>query len=408
MSTTTITMPQLGETVTEGTITRWLKNVGDRIEKYEAFAEVATDKVNAEIPSPLAGVLLAILVAEGETVPTGAPIASIGLPDGVVVPAAQPTTPAVAASSEPAAPAAAPLSATPAVAATYDYHGQRFSPAVRRALREHNIDPSTVKGTGTDGRVTLADVERAATSAPLSKNGKAHAPTPVPQAGTTRTPLTRARRSIAEHMVHASQTIPHAWTMVEIDVTKLVHKRHAERDRLRAELGFIPTYFQYFAHAVVATLASHPMMNARFTADAIETYGHVDLSFAIALEGTLVVPVVHGTQAMSFVELARAMSSVTERARSGRLSLAELQGGTITVNNTGANGSILSKPIINGGQAAIVTMEAIVKRPVVVEGDAIAIRSMLNVCCTIDHRVIDGNVVGAFLRDLKMRLTNIE
>lgn len=379
-----VKMPQLGETVTEGTITRWLKNVGDTVAKYEAFAEVATDKVNAEIPSPVSGRITEIFVAEGETVPTGAPIISIETA------ATANKAPAAPASAEPAA--AAQVSAPAANGRGAGGARLPLSPAVRRALREHGLDPHTIHGTGHDGRITLADVHGAAAASA--------------ERSVQRIAVSRARRTIAEHMTHAVRTIPHAWTMIEVDVSALVAKRRHERESYLAREGFAPTYFQYFSYAVVRTLARHPYMNSRYGEDAIEMYGHVDLSFAIALNGNLVVPVIANAQALTFGEFAKAMTGVTERARLGRLSIDELGSGTITVNNTGANGSMLSQPIINNGQAAIVTMEAIVKRPVVVDNDAIAIRSMLNVCCTIDHRVVDGDVVGAFLRDLKQLLSS--
>lgn len=395
-------MPQLGETVTEGTITRWLKRVGESIEKYEPFAEVATDKVNAEIPSPVAGVLLSIHVAEGETVPTGAVIAQIGQAGAAVtIPAA--AAPAATAAAPAAAPQAAPTPVAALRAPLNPESSRHYSPAVRRAVRATGIDPSQIQGTGTGGRVTLRDIESAGVpAAPPTPQTQAPA-----RAGAQRIPLTRARRMIAAHMVEAKKTIPHAWTMIEIDVSSVVAKRAHDASAFTQIYGFKPTYFHYFSHAVVQALARHPMMNSRFTPDAIEVYGHVDLSFAIALDGSLVVPVVHNTHTMDFPTFAKAMADVTERARTQHLSIDELHGGTITVNNTGANGSILSSPIINGGQAAIITMESIVKRPVVVDNDAIAIRSMMNVCCSIDHRVIDGDVVGSFLRDLKKHLERL-
>ena len=386
-------MPQLGETVTEGTITRWLKRVGEPIAKYESFAEVATDKVNAEIPSPVAGILLAIHVAEGETVPTGAVIAHIGQENDSVVLEVAPQRPqATAPTPEPAA----------AIAASGDSRSLRhYSPAVRRAVRATGIDPTTIRGSGIGGRITLRDIHQATSPQESSPEERS---TLRATAGTQRIPLTRARRMIAAHMVEAKQTIPHAWTMIEVDATELVAKRAHDATHFVNTHGFKPTYFHYFSYAVVQTLTRHPMMNARFTTDAIEVYGHIDVAFAIALDESLVVPVLRGAHTMDFPTFARGMADVTERARTQHLSIEELHGGTITVNNTGANGSILSNPIINGGQAAIVTMESIVKRPVVINHDAIAIRSMMNVCCSIDHRVIDGNVVGSFLRDLKKHI----
>ncbi len=439
---TTITMPQLGESVTEGTVAQWLKKVGDTVEKYEAFVEVSTDKVNAEVPAPVSGTIRELIVKEGETVPTGAPIAVI---DEVGAQSAPP--PSAPSPSERVAPAAsvppAVLTATVTAIASGapepsgNGHAKnapellrRVSPAVRRLAREHAIDLSRISGTGIGGRITANDVLAAAQSgsaalpaaapsslpaapapaatAPAAPGApaaaaaaKPHAAAPAP--GET-IPLTQARRIIAQRMVESKHTAPHAWTMVEVDVSSLWAWRAKEKDRFLRDHGVPLTLLPFFIRAVVESLRAFPLMNARFTEDGISLFKEVHIGIAIGLETNLVVPVIRNADALSITGLALAAGRLIEKARSGKLAVDDLAGGTFTVNNTGANGSIMSAPIINGGQAGIVTMEAVVKRPVVVEGDAIAIRSMMNVCLSLDHRVLDGAIASAFLVDLKKRL----
>jgi 2-oxoisovalerate dehydrogenase E2 component (dihydrolipoyl transacylase) len=429
----TITMPQLGETVTEGTVAQWLKKPGDAIEKYEAFVEVSTDKVNAEVPSPVSGVLREIICKEGETVATGAPIAII---DEVGVAASAPAVPiAPAATSAPNAPsvAVAPVATNGSNGSsngTYAGNGatngdlRRFSPAVRRLARAHHIDVATLRGTGANGRVTASDVIAAANEGPsaamaatilrepIPAPSAASAATAPPPAGTstyaepvpgTLVPLSQARKIIAKRMVESLETAPHAWTMVEVDVTKLWRWRAQEKDRFLAEKGYSLTLLPFFIHAVVQSLKKQPLLNARYSDEGIHVARDYNIGIAIGLDTNLIVPVIRAADTLSIGGIAVAAGKLIEKARAGKLGADDLNGGTFTVNNTGANGSILSKPIINGGQAGIVTMEAVVKRPVVID-DAIAIRSMMNVCLSLDHRVIDGTIANAFLGDLKRRL----
>jgi 2-oxoisovalerate dehydrogenase E2 component (dihydrolipoyl transacylase) len=448
-------MPQLGETVTEGTVAAWLKQPGDAVEKYEPFVEVSTDKVNAEVPSPVSGVLREIIVREGETVPTGAAIAII---DEIGAVAEAP--PAVA--TAPAAPVQAPVvdSVVAAVNGAAGHangaagHGngaarasngsvnaaevlRRVSPAVRRLAREHAVDLTAVRGTGQNGRITANDVIAAAHEGPAAMVGAAvlHAPVPVvpertaavvppaaipaaPVAGNgagngrstyaapvpgTVVPLTPARKIIAQRMVESLAVAPHAWTMVEVDVTKLWAWRAKEKDRFLRDKGYSLTLLPFFIHATVQALKAHPLLNSRFTDEGIVVQREINIGIAVGLDSNLMVPVIRDADALSIGGLAVAAGKLVERARAGKLGADELGGGTFTVNNTGANGSVLSKPIINAGQAAIVTMEAVVKRPVVID-DAIAIRSMMNVCLSLDHRVLDGTSANAFLSSLKKRL----
>jgi 2-oxoisovalerate dehydrogenase E2 component (dihydrolipoyl transacylase) len=401
-------MPQLGETVTEGTVARWLKQPGERVEKYEAFVEVSTDKVNAEVPSPVAGTMRELIVSEGETVPTGAPIAIID-----EVEAAATTVPV-----EPVRPATA--TATPAAAGNNGHNGvtangTRVSPAVRRLAREHAIDVAAVSGTGTNGRVTAADIVAAATSTHRAPAPAAPAPAPVLAAVAAPAPreravpsdelipLTPARRLIARRMVESKQTAPHAWTTVEVDVSNLWTWRTAEKDAFEREHGVKLTLLPFFMFAVTESLRAFPLMNASFHENGIAVHKNVHLGIATATAGDLVVPVVRNAEERSIRGIALAAGALIDKARRGKLVIDDLTGGTFTVNNNGAAGSILSAPILVPGQAGIATMEAVVKRPVV-RNDAIAIRSMMNVCLSLDHRVVDGSIASGFLADLKKRL----
>jgi 2-oxoisovalerate dehydrogenase E2 component (dihydrolipoyl transacylase) len=427
---TTITMPQLGETVTEGTVAQWLKKVGDTVDKYEAFVEVSTDKVNAEVPSPVTGKIREVLVKEGETVATGTPIAVIE--EVGAAPAAAPASAAPAEAPKaapPAAPAAssngAGSSATAALGTGAETALHGASPAVRRLAREHHIDIRSIRGTGTNGRVTADDVLAAARMGPSAAVGQAVASAPPPAAapaaasaapppsgtstyaepipGTT-VPLNQARRIIAERMVESKHTAPHAWSMVEIDVSNVWKWRTREKDRFERETGYKLTLLPFFIRAVVESLAAFPLMNGRFTPDGIYVNKDVNVGIAIGLPTNLVVPVIKRADQLSIKGLAIAAGELIDKARRNKLGVDDLAGGTFTVNNNGANGSWASAPIINAGQAGIVTMEAVIKKPVVREDDSIAIRHMMNSCLSLDHRVVDGYVASGFLADLKKRL----
>jgi len=437
---TTITMPQLGETVTEGTVAQWLKKPGDSIEKYEAFVEVSTDKVNAEVPSPVTGTLSQLLVKEGETVATGTPIAVIDevgtqsaaaptqrAPAAEAAPPSAPapsSSPPVAAAPSAArrtqgAPAASPPAAATNGAAAPGRDGSASlrgaSPAVRRLAREHHIDIATLSGSGQNGRVTAADVLAAARMGPAAAVGQAvsAAPGPAAAAGTstynaprfgTTIPLNQARRIIAERMVESKRTAPHAWSMVEVDVTNVWKWRSREKDAFQRDHGYSLTLLPFFIRAVVESIAAFPLMNARFAADGIYVNADVNIGIAIGLPANLIVPVIKNADKLSIRGLAIAAGELIDKARRNKLKVDDLAGGTFTVNNNGANGSIASAPIINAGQAGIVTMEAVVKKPVVTKDDAIAIRSVMNCCLSLDHRVVDGYVASGFLAELKKRL----
>jgi 2-oxoisovalerate dehydrogenase E2 component (dihydrolipoyl transacylase) len=459
---TTITMPQLGETVTEGTVAQWLKKVGDSVEKYEAFLEVSTDKVNAEVPSPVTGVIKEVLVKEGDTVPVGTAIAVIDEVGAGAVAAPSSTAPpstrdamAASANAEPVPGFNIPqLETKPAngsnghartenvVPSSYGAPGglaadagaedalRKASPAVRKLAREHHVDIRTLRGSGSNGRVTADDVLSAANMGPAAAVGQAistgtnfgaapppsfaaPAPSAPPSSGTssygnpipgTVIPLTQARRIIAERMVESIHTAPHAWTMTAIDVTNLWKWRSREKDRFERETGYKLTLLPFFIRAVVESLAAFPLMNARFTAEGLYVNKDVNVGIAIGLPTTLVVPVIKGADKLSIKGLAIAGGELIDKARRGKLGADDLAGGTFTVNNNGANGSWASAPIINAGQAGIITMETVEKKLLVRDDDSFAPRYVMNSCLSLDHRVVDGYVASGFLADLKKRI----
>ena len=434
----TITMPKLGESVTEGTIGKWLVRPGDQVKKYQPLAEVVTDKVNAEIPAEEAGTVLRLLVEEGATVPNGTAILDLevaGAPAAAEPSAAvAPAPPAPAPAPAPAAPAPVPRpGAAPAVAAAApggavtvlapprDGNGgvvARYSPAVLRLAQEHNVDLSRLKGSGEGGRITRKDVE-----AFIASGGAAATPAPpptmpapatpataaprqgVPTAeGDTAIPVTPVRRTIAARMLQSKQTAPHAWTMQQADVTGLVRLRESRKADFQQREGVVLTFLPFFVKACAEALKEHPMVNSVWGEDQIILKRHINISIAIALEDSLVVPVIRDADRLSIAGIAHAAHDLAERARAGRLTIDDVQGGTFTVNNTGALGSIASAPIINFPQAAIVAFEAIRKEPVVTADDAIAIRSVVNLCMSLDHRILDGLESSRFLTAIRRRL----
>jgi 2-oxoisovalerate dehydrogenase E2 component (dihydrolipoyl transacylase) len=456
---TTITMPQLGETVTEGTVAQWLKKVGDSVEKYEAFLEVSTDKVNAEVPSPVTGVIKQVLVKEGDTVPVGTAIAVIDEVGGATTSAPEsaanpPSTPAAMASSVQEDPVpgfnipqlepkqgngharsenvipssyGAPGGLEPEADAIAQDALRNASPAVRRLAREHHIDIRQLRGSGANGRVTAEDVLTAARMGPAAAVGQAisvgtnfaatpppaAAPANPPASGTssygepipgTLVPLTQARKIIAERMVESISNAPHAWTMTSIDVTGVWKWRAREKDRFERETGYKLTLLPFFIRAVVESLATFPLMNAKFTVEGIYVNKDVNIGIAIGLPTTLVVPVIRGADKLSIKGLAIAAGELIDKARRNKLNADDLAGGTFTVNNNGANGSWASAPIINAGQAGIITMETVEKRLLVRDDDSFAPRYVMNSCLSLDHRVVDGYVASGFLADLKKRL----
>jgi 2-oxoisovalerate dehydrogenase E2 component (dihydrolipoyl transacylase) len=488
-------MPQLGETVTEGTVGRWLKKPGEQVAKYEPLLEVETDKVASEIPSPFAGTLSTILADEGATVPVGAPVCEIlavgeapsapapapaaapataPAPDTAVPPVTataitvSPPAP-IAAAPAPALAASAPSTPAPAAVApaaagesSGQNNGARHSPAVRRLARMHHIDLSSIAGSGRGGRLTARDVishvENAAQApasvapppaprtapappqpaaaatvaakpsspapaiappqpAPAATSAATAPAAPIKIAASTVQPLPIAppgpedtvirlspmRKTIAERMVLSKTTIPHAWSMVEADVTALVKWRSQEKDAFKAREGVNLTYLPIVIQAVCGAIREYPMVNATWAGDSIIQRRHINIGVAVDIEEGLVVPVIRDADRYSLAGLATTINELAARARARKLTMDDLTDGTITVDNTGSLGSISSYPIINPPQAAIITTEAIVRRPWVVD-DAIAIRHIMNLCLSLDHRVLDGAVASHFLQAVKKRL----
>src|SRR5450759_3662164 len=414
-----IKMPQLGESVTEGTVDKWLKHEGDFVKRDEPLVEVVTDKVNAEIPSPFEGKLVKISVTEGETVHVGEVIGQIEVA-GAVAAAPAPAKPAgdgrVAHTEVPSEPASAPAPIAEAAAPNEDGGGERarLSPAVRKLAAEHGIDAGSLRGSGMGGRVTRDDVlaavgggpVAAATAAPASPP----APTPAPRTPAkidgTREELVKLsvmRRSIAEHMVRSLATSPHAWTLQEVDVTNLVRYRDAEKASFKVRHSAALTYMPFVVQILCEVIKQFPWLNSTWTDQGVVLKRYINMGVAVSIPDGLIVPVLKDADQPGFTDLVSALSDLIERARTKKLKPEEVQGGTFTFNNTGATGSVASQPIINQPQAAILTTEAIVKRPVVI-ADAIAIRHIMNMCLSFDHRIVDGMMAGQFLGAIKKRL----
>jgi 2-oxoisovalerate dehydrogenase E2 component (dihydrolipoyl transacylase) len=414
MAVSPIKMPQLGESVTEGTVDKWLKHEGDFVKRDEPIVEVVTDKVNAEIPSPFEGKLVKITVTEGETVRVGAVLAQIET--AAVAAVAAPAkgrdagTAATEVPPEPAggrAPQPVPVAA-PTSAPSNDH--ARLSPAVRKLAAEHDVDPTSLQGSGLGGRVTRDDVlavVSAGQATPAAPPRQAPAPMATPAGVDGKreelVKLSVMRKSIAEHMVRSLQTSPHAWTLQEVDVTNLVRYRESEKESFKSRHGAPLTYLPFVAQIVSEALKQFPWLNSSWSDEGVILKRYVNLGIAVAIPDGLIVPVVKDADRLGFTDLVRAMNDLVERARSKQLKPDDVQGGTFTLNNTGATGSIASQPIINQPQAAILTTESIVKRPVIVN-DAIAIRHMMNMCLSFDHRIIDGMMAGEFLGSIKKRL----
>jgi 2-oxoisovalerate dehydrogenase E2 component (dihydrolipoyl transacylase) len=479
-----VTMPQLGESVAEGTIGKWLKQPGDSVAKYEPLLEVITDKVNAEVPSPFEGVLKEILAEEGSTVPNNAEIAIIETADEAGGPAgSDETTPPepAAAASAPAAPAAVPVpaataapeapTAAPAPAAVGSAPSAqaapaasaplgtgdpdaRMTPAVRRLLREHALQPGQIPGTGHGGRITrddvLAVVESIRTggspAVPVMAQGNGATATaaqdaaragqpaagqpaagqPAPATPPARMPagspvefpegvdevllpMTKMRKGIAAQMTRAL-TVPHAYVHMEVDVTHLVQVREKAKRDYQAREGISLSYVPFVIKAAVAALREFPAFNAHWTENGVLAKRRVHMGVAVAVDDGLLVPVVRDVDQLSISGLNRAIADVAGRARAGKLKLDDYGGSTFTIDNTGWFGSNLTMPIINVPEVAILTMEAITKRPVVLEtpdGDVIAIRPIMNMVLAIDHRANDGAQAAALLKAIKIWLESI-
>jgi 2-oxoglutarate dehydrogenase E2 component (dihydrolipoamide succinyltransferase) len=431
---TEIKMPQLGESVVEGTVSRWLKRPGDQVEKYEPLLEVTTDKVDSEVPAPEAGLLREILVAEGQTVRVGTPIALLELSEAAAAEAPAVSVGATLSSNGGAHPAVAlPAGGAPGQSG---YSGP-VSPVVARLVAEHNLDLGQISGTGAGGRISKQDVLRyierraaqpqaetpPAPSQPAPQAPPAPAPQPhaaaAPQASSLPdelpedaeiVPVSPMRRAIAEHMVRSRRTAPHVTSFFELDVSRIAAHRarhRAEYERQGVKLTFTP----YFVQAAVAALQAVPMVNASYTDEGILVHQRIHMGVAVALEDGLIVPVLRDADEKNLLGLARAVNDLSERARARRLKPSETQGGTFTITNHGVSGSLFATPIINQPQAAIMGVGAIQKRPVVITQDgidAIAIRPICIVSLTIDHRLLDGAAADRFLSVVKRAIERYE
>jgi 2-oxoglutarate dehydrogenase dihydrolipoamide succinyltransferase (E2 component) len=464
--TVDVVMPQMGVSVSEGTITKWLKQVGEKIEADEALLEISTDKVDTEVPSPGTGVVAEILVQEGETVDVGTKLAVIA-PEGAAPAQEQeqgqappePATQEAAAEAAQAAPAEAtppteeepsqaPAPAEPAPAEQPSGDGRAFvSPVVARIASEHGVDPGQVPGTGRGGRVTKQDILKfieqggaaeeapqapepepapaaaqaappeappAPAEAPPPPPAPAPAPAPAaqaePVAGEQEEPVTAMRRGIAEHMRRSLDTSAHVTSAIEVDMSRVVSIRSKLKPEFQKTYGLNPTYLVFIARAVVETLKDYPWINGELRGDKIVTRNFVNLGFAVELaDGKgLIVPVVKNAEGLNLLGITRAVTDIADRARSKRLNPDEVQGGTFTITNPGGYGTFHGTPVISQPQAAILGTYALVKRPWVVEddrgNDTIGIRPIMNLTLTYDHRLIDGALAGRFLRDLREKL----
>ncbi len=425
-SGTVISMPALGESVSEGTVTRWLKNVGDSVAMDEALLEVSTDKVDTEIPSPVAGILLSIDVAVDTTVPVGARLAMIGASAGAPVSTPAPVAPApqvVAAPVVAAAPVvvAAPVSA-PVISQPEDAY---VTPLVRKMATDLGVNLASVVGTGVGGRIRKEDVQAAvvrptppvapaasAAASPIAAQSTAQRTSTVaasPLRGQTVT-MSRLRKVIAARMVESLHVSAQLTTVIEVDVTKIARLRDKAKSNFEAREGVKLTYLPFFAVAICEALKQHPVVNSSVEGDQITYHSSEHLGIAVDTERGLLVPVIHDAGNFNMGGIARAISDLAARTRENKITPDELGGGTFTLTNTGSRGALFDTPIINQPQVAILGLGSIVKRPMVVRGEdggeSIAIRSMVYLALSYDHRVVDGADAARFLVTLKDRLEN--
>ena len=413
---TPVVMPQMGESIAEGTIVRWIKKVGEAVDRDEPLFEISTDKVDAEIPSPAAGVLLEIVVKEGETVPIHSVVATIGVAGEKATASAavgQPETPPAAETPPPAPPTAVadPLGE--------DGRGQRSSPLVRRIAKEHGVDIGGITGSGAGGRVTKHDIlefisasAAAGSSTGASARPAAFAAPAAPHAASARLagdrvePMSVMRKKIAEHMVFSKHTSAHVYSVFEVNYTRVEQIRKAKKDDYERQ-GAKLTFTSFIAKAAVDCLRRHPVINASIEGDTVIYRGAVNLGIAVALDGGLIVPVVKDADEKNILGLSRAIADVADRARAKKLNPDEVQGGTFTITNPGNVGAQFGLPVINQPQVAILGVGTIEKRAVVID-DMIGIRTMGYLTLGYDHRLVDGAVADQFMADLNGSLENYD
>jgi 2-oxoisovalerate dehydrogenase E2 component (dihydrolipoyl transacylase) len=417
-----IKMPQLGESVTEGTISKWLVSVGDKVNKYDPLAEVMTDKVNAEVPSSFTGTIKELVAEDGDTLAVGEIICTIEIEGGN-------------AEKTEVSEQKTEVAETVAVSEQADQGNKaRYSPAVLKISQENGIDLTQVTGTGAGGRITRKDLLKLIESGNIPVAGaKVEAPkqtevqptaaqetvpavaapklaSPAPNipvsAGDIEIPVTGIRKAIAANMLRSKHEAPHAWTMIEVDATNLVEYRNSLKDEFKKKEGFNLTFFAFFVKAVAQALKEFPQINSMWAGDKIIQKKDINISIAVATDDALYVPVIKQADEKTIKGIAREISELAVKVRTNKLRSEDMQGGTFTVNNTGSFGSVQSAGIINYPQAAILQVESIVKRPVVMDNNMIAVRDMVNLCMSLDHRVLDGLVCGRFLQRVKEILEN--
>lgn len=417
-----INMPQLGESVTEGTISTWLVQPGDTVNKYDPIAEVMTDKVNAEVPSSFTGTIKELVAEEGNTIEVGDLMCYIEIEgEGSVSneEASKPQEDKAQASEEKSEKKEA-KETTPAKKEKGSK--KRYSPAVMTLAQDHDIDLNQVEGSGRGGRITRKDIEKiiesgeipTSSEAPAQDAPKQEQAAPAPSQapsqpsapnvqageGDIEIPVTGVRKAIASNMVKSKTEIPHAWMMVEVDVTNLVELRKAKKNQFKQQEGFSLTYFAFFVKAVAQALKEYPQLNSSWAGDKIIQHKAINLNIAVAKEDQLFVPVIRDADEKSIKGIAKDITELANKARQGKLTSKDMEGGTFTVNNTGSFGSVQSMGVINHPQAAILQVESIVKKPVYQNG-MFGARDMVNLCLSLDHRVLDGLVAGNFLARVK-------
>jgi 2-oxoglutarate dehydrogenase E2 component (dihydrolipoamide succinyltransferase) len=404
-SGTDVPMPQMGESITEGTITKWLKKVGDKVERDEPLFEISTDKVDAEIPSPVAGTLTEIKVAEGSTVGVNTVVAVIGG-------GAKGTT-----ATPPPAPAHTVATNTPAgdvqTTASGTAERPRSSPLVRKIAKDNNVDLMQVAGSGSAGRITKNDIlshlEKPSSRASSASTGPTATKAATPAPGEL-VPMSKMRSIIARRMVESKQTSPHVHTVFKVDMTRIVRLREREKAKYEQKNGVKLTYMPFITRAAIVTLRKHPIVNGSVEGEAIRYNKHINIGIAVALEWGLIVPVIKQAEEKNFLGIARAIVDVADRARGKKLATDEISGGTFTLTNSGIFGEQFGTPIINQPQAAILGIGGLNKEAEVITdkdgSDSIAIRSIQRFTLGFDHRIVDGADAGRFMSDFKAYLEN--
>jgi pyruvate dehydrogenase E2 component (dihydrolipoamide acetyltransferase) len=419
---TDVVMPQMGESIFEGTITKWLKKPGDKIQRDEPLFEISTDKVDAEIPAPASGVLQEIKVSEGNTVQVNTVVGVIG--EGGVASAPTPAQVPKAAVPAPAAPASAPATKKevptppPAAASSASEDEEdsdvRSSPLVRKLARENNVDLTRVTGTGTGGRVTKQDVldfveQRSA--APASAPAARSAPTPAPAAiPGDLVPMSKMRQIIAQRMIESRRTSAHVHCMFEVDLTRIVNLRNKLKNGFEQRTGARLTFMPFFVRAAIIALQQYPVVNSSLEGDSVRYHKHVNAGIAVALDWGLIVPVLKNADELNFLGLQRGITDLGERARSKKLMPADVEGATFTITNPGQFGAVFGLPIINQPNVAIMGVGGITKQPMVITdkdgADSIAVRSVVHLTLGYDHRIIDGALADQFMLVVKKTLEN--